>query len=126
MSKLRAGPNAIVAVMLFGVYGMALAHHSNAMFDKSNVREVSAVVREFQWTNPHVWIEVTIETDEGDKQEWSIEGGGPNSLFRKGWKPNSFQAGDVVSLKIYPMRDGSFAALFVAARFADGTTLGSW
>jgi hypothetical protein len=126
MSKLRAGPNAIVAVMLLGVYGMALAHHSNAMFDKSNVREVSAVVREFQWTNPHVWIEVTIETDEGDKQEWSIEGGGPNSLFRKGWKPNSFQAGDVVSLKIYPMRDGSFAALFVAARFADGTTLGSW
>lgn len=104
----------------------AWAHHSNAMFDKSVAREVTATVREFQWTNPHIWIQVYINDDSGEAQEWSIEGGGPNSLFRKGWRPNSFKQGDVVTLKIFPMVDGTNAGLFVGARFADGKTLGNW
>lgn len=103
-----------------------MAHHSNAMFDKSKPVEVAATVREFQWTNPHVWIQVIIEGGDGKQEEWSIEGGGPNSLFRKGWRPDSFKPGDVVRLKMFPMRDGSHAALLVGARLADGTTLGSW
>jgi hypothetical protein len=96
------------------------------MFDKSTVREVTVRVREFQWTNPHVWIQVDIRNATNESEEWSIEGGGPNSLFRKGWRPDSFSPGDVVDMKIYPMRDGSHAGLFVGARFADGTTLGDW
>ena len=68
------------------------------MFDKETVREETVVVREFQWTNPHIWIQVLIENDEGEKEEWSIEGGGPNSLFRAGWRPTSFKPGDVVEV----------------------------
>ena len=105
---------------------IALAHHSNAMFDKSQVRQVTATVREFQWTNPHIWIQVLIEDEDGEQEEWSIEGGGPNTLFRKGWRPNSFKPGDVVEFKLFPMHDGSNAALFVGARFSSGETLGNW
>lgn len=104
----------------------ARAHHSNAMFDKSVVQHVTVTVKEFQWTNPHVWIQVFIENDAGEREEWSIEGGGPNTLFRSGWRPDSFKPGDVVELKFSPMLDGSHAALFVGARFADGATLGKW
>ncbi len=104
----------------------AMAHHSSAMFDKSLVRQESATVREFQWTNPHVWIQVYIENESGEQEEWSIEGGGPNSLFRKGWRPNSFNPGDVVEIKFNPMLDGSRAGFFVGARLADGKTLGAW
>lgn len=103
-----------------------LAHHSNAMFDKSQARQVTATVKEFQWTNPHIWIQVLIENDDGEQEEWSIEGGGPNSLFRKGWRPTSFRPGEVVEFKLYPMHDGSNAALFVGARFSNGETLGNW
>jgi len=106
--------------------GYASAHHSNAMFDKSKLRQVTVTIKEFQWTNPHVWIQVYLENDDGEQEEWSIEGGGPNTLFRKGWRPNSFKPGDVVELKFNPMHDGSNAALFVAARFANGETLGNW
>ena len=104
----------------------ALAHHSNAMFDKSRPRQVTAIVREFQWTNPHIWIQVLIENGDGEQEEWSIEGGGPNTLFRKGWRPNSFKPGDVVEFKLFPMHDGSHAALFVGAKYSSGETLGNW
>jgi hypothetical protein len=122
-----------LAIMIFAglcgplaVSATALAHHSNAMFDKTQVLQVTATVREFQWTNPHIWIQVLIENQDGEQEEWSIEGGGPNTLFRKGWRPNSFEPGDVVEFKIFPMHDGSNAALFVGAKFSSGDTLGSW
>ena len=86
---------------------------------------MTATVREFQWTNPHIWIQVLIEKEDGEPEEWSIEGGGPNTLFRKGWRPNSFKPGDVVKFKLFPMHDGSNAALFVGAQFAGGETLGN-
>jgi hypothetical protein len=104
----------------------ATAHHSSAMFDKETVREVRATVKEFQWTNPHIWIQVLIENADGESEEWSIEGGGTNTLFRRGWRPNSFAPGDEIEIRFYPMRDGSAAGGFIGAKLADGSTLGDW
>ena len=95
------------------------------MFDKAQVVELTATVIEFQWTNPHVWIEIeTVSNDE--IVQWSIEGLGPNSLFRMGWRPNSFEPGDVITIRFNPMRDGSNAGGFVGAKLGDGSTLGTW
>lgn len=120
--------NATLAVFLLGVLTPidASSHHSSAMFDKEEVREVTATVREFQWTNPHVWIQIMVTDETGEATEWSIEGLGPNSLFRNGWRPNSFKPGDVIKIRFNPMRDGSNAGGFVGASFADGRTLGNW
>lgn len=114
----------VIAISLSS--GTVAAHHSSAMFDKTMVRKETAVVREFQWTNPHVWIQILIEDEAGEQVEWSIEGGGPNSLFRHGWKQNSFKPGDTVEIKFNPMLDGSSAGFFVGAKLADGKTLGNW
>jgi hypothetical protein len=103
-----------------------LGHHSAAMFDNTKVQELTGTVKEFQWTNPHIWIQVYVTNAAGTKEEWSIEGGGPNTLSRQGWRPTSFKAGDVVNLRINPMRDGTHAGLFVGVKFADGKTLGRW
>jgi len=121
MLAIAAGVSGFVASS-----GPVLAHHSSAMFDKNLVRETSATVREFQWTNPHVWIQILIENEAGEEVEWSIEGGGPNSLFRHGWRPNSFKPGDTIEIKFNPMLDGSSAGFFVGAKLADGKTLGRW
>ena len=102
------------------------AHHSSAMFDKSRVIEVAAKVREFQWTNPHVWIEIRFTNDAGEDEDWSIEGLGTNSLFRMGWRQNSFQPGQQITIRFNPMRDGSQAGGFIGAKFEDGSTLGKW
>ena len=114
------------AVLLLLAAQAALAHHSSAMFDKAVVTEVNATVIEFQWTNPHVWIEISVVGENGESEQWSIEGLGPNSLFRAGWRPNSFEAGDEITIRFNPMRDGTNAGGFVGAKFSDGSTIGTW
>lgn len=103
-----------------------LAHHSASMFDDAKVVEKKVVVKELQWTNPHVWLQVIID-ENGKKTEWSLEGGSPNTLSRQGWRATTFKAGDVVTVRFNPMKDGSAAGLFVGAKFdADGKTIGRW
>jgi hypothetical protein len=102
----------------------AQAHHSTAMFDRTRTIELTGVVKEFQWTNPHVWLQVSVANAAGTAAEWSIEGGGPNQLARQGWRPATFVPGETVTLVIYPMADGANGGSFVGAKFADGRTLG--
>ena len=116
----------VLAVLaLATVQPALLGHHSAAMFDNTKVVEISGTIKEFQWTNPHIWIQVNVQSASG-AQEWSIEGGGPNTLSRQGWRPTSFKAGEMVSFHINPMRDGTHAGLFVGAKFSDAKTLGKW
>ena len=44
----------------------ALAHHSDAMFDREQVRELSGTIKEFQFTNRHTWVQVNVK-DANDK-----------------------------------------------------------
>ena len=103
-----------------------LAHHSAAMFDDAKVLELTGVVKEMQWANPHIWIQVIVD-DNGAKKEWSLEGGSPNTLSRRGWRSTSFKPGDMVTVRLNPMKDGTAAGLFIGAKFAaDGHTIGRW
>jgi hypothetical protein len=102
------------------------AHHSGAMFDDAKTLELAGTIKEFQWKNPHVWIQVNVKDADGTTKEWSIEGGGPNSLSRNGWRPSTFKPGDAVTIRVHPMRDGSAAGNFMAAKWSDGRTLGRW
>ena len=116
----------LAGIILLLAVTSSFAHHSSAMFDKQIVRHVTASVTEFQWTNPHVWIQISIENESGEIEEWSIEGLGPNSLSRKGWRRNSFKAGEIIEIKFNPMRDGSKAGGFIGAKFENGQTIGNW
>ena len=103
-----------------------VAHHAGTMFT-DEVKEIAGTVKEFQFTNPHAWIQVLEETKPGEApQEWSVEWGSPNQLGRQGIRPSTFKPGATVTLRIRPMRDGSPAGGFVGAKFADGTTVGRW
>jgi hypothetical protein len=103
----------------------ASAHHSAAMFDDTKVVELRGTVKELQWTNPHIWLQVLVPGD-GAVTEWSIEGGSPNSLSRQGWRATTFRGGDAVVVRVYPMKDGSPGGSFIGARFEDGHTVGRW
>ena len=125
MQLTRMVAAALVAPALVMAAQSVGAHHSSAMFDDEKVLELHGVVKELQWTNPHIWLQVIVE-DKGAKTEWSLEGGSPNSLSRRGWRPNSFKPGDVVTVRLNPMKDGNPAGGFVGAKFADGKTIGRW
>jgi hypothetical protein len=116
----------VVASGLYLTSQSAKAHHSGSMFDDEKTVELSGTIKEFQWKNPHVWIQVVVKSPDGSAKEWSVEGGGPNSLSRNGWRPSTFKPGDSVVIRVHPMRDGSAAGNFMAAKWSDGRTLGQW
>jgi hypothetical protein len=53
----------------------AFAHHSFAMFDSAKNVTLEGTIKEFQWTNPHSWIQIVAKDASGKDVEYSIEGG---------------------------------------------------
>ena len=102
----------------------ALAHHSFAMFNQRQIMTLEGTVSEFQWTNPHAFIEMDVVAG-GATQHWSIELNSPNNLKRQGWSRTALKRGDRVSLRMNPLRDGSHGGLFLDVRLPDGRTLDS-
>lgn len=102
----------------------AMAHHSFSMFDDKKEVVLKGVVKEFQWSNPHTWIQLNVTDASGKVVEWSIEGGSPNLVGRQGWKRNTFKPGDEVEITIHPMRDGQPGGSFMRAVLPDGRKLG--
>ena len=107
-----------------GAAAPALAHHSFAMFDRQREVTLKGTVREFQWTNPHSFIEVEVQDPQSGLASYSIEMNSPNNLTRQGWKSSSLKAGDKVTLLMNPLRDGSRGGLFVSVQLPDGRVLG--
>jgi len=102
----------------------AMAHHSFSMFDAQKETVLKGTIKEFQWSNPHTWIQLNVTDASGNVIEWSIEGGSPNLVGRQGWKRNTFKAGDEVQITVHPLRDGQPGGSFVRAVLPDGRTLG--
>ena len=126
MKRSEHGYLSLSAACLFAVCLPAVAHHSDSMFDDEKVVELNGTVKALQWTNPHIWLQVVVEQN-GAATEWSLEGGSPNSLSRQGWRSTTFKPGDVVVVRLNPMRDGAPGGRFIGARFdADGHTIGRW
>ena len=123
---MKKSRRSLVAASLFLGVPVTLAHHSFAMFDLGREVTVEGVTKELQFTNPHVWIQLMVPDGKGGETEWSIEGGSPNSLSRNGWRSTTFKPGDLVTVRLNPMKDGTPAGGFVAAKFADGKTIGRW
>lgn len=122
---MRAMPAAL-ALGLGLVFQTSWAHHAFAMFDMNKTLVLDGTVKEFQWTNPHIWIELSVKNPSGEWQQWSVEGGYTGGLKRNGWRRDSFKSGDQVRITIHPLRDGRQGGSFVEALMADGTRLESF
>ena len=92
----------------------AFAHHSYAMFDIDKSVTVEGTVKEFQWTNPHTWINLIVLDRNGKQTEYPIEMGSVTILAKLGWNPRTLQPGDKVSLTVHPLKSGSPGGDFVA------------
>jgi hypothetical protein len=93
------------------------------MFDATKTTELQGTVKEFQWTNPHAWIMLTVQKD-GQPQEWAIEMNGPGGLARQGWRPKTLTPGMPVKLMIHPLKDGTNGGQFMEVTLPDGNVLG--
>jgi len=100
------------------------AHHSFASYDRTKNLTLTGTVREFQWTNPHAWIQVLVPDDNGGTTEWGVECGSPNMMGRTGWKKTTLAPGAAVVVTINPLLDGGPSGSLVTITLADGTVLG--
>jgi hypothetical protein len=81
------------------------AHHGFDMFDQKHAVTLKGTVKDWQWTNPHTWIQLDVEQD-GKVTEWSLEGVSISQLGRQGWKRDFIKIGDKVTVEIFPLRNG--------------------
>jgi len=101
----------------------AEAHHSFAMFDHVNRVTLAGTVTQFQWTNPHVFIELDVPDGNGSIKHYSIECASPNVLQRIGWKYTDVKQGDKITLLINPLRNGAAGGMLETATLADGRVM---
>ena len=85
-----------------------LAHHAfSAEFDPDRPIHFEGTVTKMEWINPHAWIHVDVKKPDGTVEQWMIEGGTPNTLFRRGFTRDSLLPGTVILIDGYQAKDGS-------------------
>ena len=109
-----------VATVALLLASPVMAHHSFAMFDRDRQVTLEGTVHDFQWTNPHAWIEVDVPDGKGGRDKWGLELNSPNNLARQGWRSNLIKAGDKVTVVLNPLRSGEHGGLFLELVLADG------
>jgi len=122
------------ARVLTAAIGMALvgaaaavpvvAHHAfSAEFDANRPLHLEGKVVKMEWINPHAWVHVEITNDEGNAEVWMVEGGTPNTLFRRGFTQDSLAIGTEIIVDGYQAKDGSEKMNGRDLTFRDGSKL---
>ena len=86
----------------------AWSHHAfSAEFDKDAPVTLRGKVTKIEWINPHTWIHVAAEQEDGSTVAWMVEGGTPNTLLRAGVNKNSLPIGSEIVVRGYQSKDAS-------------------
>ena len=100
------------------------AHHAfNSEFDANRPIKFRGTVTKMEWVNPHAWIHVAVKKPDGTIEEWMIEAGTPNTLFRRGVTKQSLQPGMEVVVDGYQSKDGALRANGRDITLPNGQTL---
>ena len=121
MKKLASG--LLVTALALGGARWAAAHHSHSMFDTSREATITGTVTSFVYRNPHVFLYVDVKGDNGGVQNWSVEMSNISNMERRGIYASTFKAGDLVTVKVNPLKDGRAGGNYTSVTTADGKTL---
>lgn len=95
----------LMSAAVMALAGPALAHHSFAMFDNEHQTKIEGTVKQFEWTNPHVYIQLAVADADGKVRNYTVECANPGILNRVGWKFNIVKPGDKLKVVVAPLRD---------------------
>ena len=112
------------AVLLVAPAAPVIAHHSFAgEFDANKRVKIKGTVVKMEWVNPHSWIHIDVTGPDGKVERWTVEGGAPNALIRRGWTKNSLPYGIEIIVEGFQAKDGANRANGLDITFPDGRKL---
>ncbi len=86
----------------------AFSHHSFAAeYDADAPISITGKVNHVDWVNPHSWVYLDVEGEDGTVTTWKAETAPPNGLMRRGWTRSSLEPGTVVTIDGFRAKDGS-------------------
>ena len=84
----------------------AAAHHSfAATYFEDRMTQIEGKLVQFQFRNPHSYIQVEVKDDKGQIQRWSIEWGGASQLGSQGVTNETLKYGDIITISGNPGRE---------------------
>jgi len=112
----------LAGAMALGVVSPALPHHSHAMFDHVTRVTVSGTVTEYVFRNPHVFLYVDVEAENGEIVNYWVELSNLPNMIRRGIGRATFKPGDEVTVNLHPLKDGRPGGSYTTIVAADGNT----
>jgi hypothetical protein len=112
----------LMAVCLLPM-SLAQAHHAGTIYDKEHPVEITGVVKQFRWMNPHAFLALEVPAKEGGTELWNTEGPSVMMLSRNGWRSSSIKVGDQIRVLVAPQKNGTHAGSFMRVFLKDGTVL---
>jgi hypothetical protein len=101
----------IAGLAMWGAAASVSAHHAFAAeFDAKKPVNFKGTVTKMEWINPHTWLHVDVKKADGTVENWAIEAGTPNVLFRRGFTKESLLPGTEVVIEGYQSKDGTHRA----------------
>ena len=118
----------VAVVVVVGLVVTSLpagAHHSSAPFyDPTKSVEAVGVVKRFVFRNPHSFLFIDGEGEDGEVVEWEVELGAAVSMRRRGWTPETINAGDSIRAVGQPSRaPGTFGICCAEVTRPDGSSI---
>ncbi len=101
-----------------------LAHHSpNLHFIRGEIVEITGVLTQADWQNPHTQLAVTTTGEDGNSAIWLIEGRSASQYARAGITREVFRVGDDIRVAGFPGRRNPTAIFATNVLLADGREL---
>lgn len=87
---------------------LGLTHHlfSARLFGEELIT-VKGYVTKIEWTSPHAYMYLDVESENGEWSSWAFEMSAPPVLQRNGWTPRSLEIGDEVEVEGFLARSDS-------------------
>lgn len=113
----------LLAGFMLTFSGPVFAHHAWGGYDMSNLTTVKGTVTDFDWANPHVWINFNVMDDKGEVQKWSAGGPSISRMSNAGWDKDTVKPGDQITAVGHRIKDGTNKLRLAKVVLGDGREL---